>query len=263
MALSTFSIFYYGLTFDSTNNKIDFSEIGGSSGLQAVVNTGSYTFTDTLTQIKTALDAAGTGTYSVTGDRSTRQITIAGPSGGFALLTDTGLGTGSSPWELLGFDETTDQVGLTGYQGASGAGSTYEPQFYLQDYIAKDDFQELVDVNVIESANGTIETVAFGTRNFFQMNIAFATNIAQPDNVVIKNNPSGVESLQLFLKDITQKRPFEFMPDIGDRDSFQKVLLERTAQSQDGTGYRLREQYTRGLPGYYETGNMSLRLVTT
>lgn len=261
MALNTFSVFYYGFTFDSTNNKLDFSEIGGSSGLQATLNTGSFTLTDTLSEIKTALDAAGTGTYTVSVNRSNRRITIDGPSGGFALLTNTGLGSGSSPWSLLGFDTTSDQTGATGYTSASGAGLAYEPQFYLQDYVSNDDFQELVDANVIESANGTIETVAFGTRNFIECNISYATNISQPENNVIKDNGSGVTDLRNFMKDITKKRPFEFMPDISSRESFFKVLLESSAQSRDGTGYKLRELYTRGLPGYYETGVIKMRVV--
>lgn len=262
MALSTFSVFYYGFTIDSTNNTIDFNEVGGSSGLQAIINTGSYTLTDFLTSVKTALDSAGTGTYTVSVARATRLITITGPSGGFSLLTNTGSSVGSSPWSLMGFDETADQTGATGYTGASGAGSEYIPQFKLQDYISSSDWQELVDVNVIESANGDIETVAFGTRNFIQANISYITDITQPDDYIIKNNANGVSNARSFMVDITKKRPFEVMLDIDTRTTYSEVLLESTPDSKDGTGFKLKEMYSKGLPGYYETGPLRFRVLS-
>lgn len=262
MALSTFSQFIYGFTVDSTNNLLDFSEIGGSSGLQATINTGSYTLTDYLTAVKTALDAAGTGTYTVSVARATRLITIAGPTGGFALLTNSGSGSGSSPWSLMGFDETADQTGATGYTASSGAGSVYNPQFRLQDYISSADWEELVDVNVIESANGTIETFAFGTRNFIQANITMANDYTQPTSSIIKNNSTGVADLRTFMSDISKKRPFEFVPDIDTPSTYQEVLLESTSDARDGTGFKLREMYTKGMPGYYETGPIVMRVLT-
>lgn len=262
MALSTFSQFFYGFTVDSTSNLIDFDETGGSSGLQATINTGSYTLTDYLSAVKTALDAAGTGTYTLSVARSTRLVTIAGPSGGFSLLTNSGAGSGSSPWSLLGFDETADQTGATGYTGASGAGFVYLPQFRLQDYVSSSDWQELVDVNVIESANGDIETFAFGTRNFIQANITYANDYTQPTSSIIKNNTSGVADLRSFMADITKKRPFEFMVDLDTPDTYQEVLLESTSKSKDGTGFMLKEMYTKGMPGYYETGNLIFRVLS-
>lgn len=261
MALSTFSQFFYGFTVDSNNNLLDFDETGGSSGLQATISTGSYTLTDYLTAVKTALDAAGTGTYTLSVARSTRLITIDGPTGGFSLLTNTGSGSGTSPWSLMGFDETADQTGATGYTAASGAGSVYTPQFRLQDYVSSEDWQELVDVNVIESANGDIETFAFGTRNFIQANITYANDYPQPTSSIIKNNSTGVADLRTFMSDITKKRPFEFMPDLDTPDTYQEVLLESTAKSKDGTGFMLKEMYSKGMPGYYETGNLIFRVL--
>lgn len=262
MALDTFSAFYYGLTIDSQNNLIDFDETGGSSGLQATITTGSYTLTDFATAVKTALDAAGTGTYTVSVARDTRVLTITGPSGGFSLLTNSGAGSGNDPWSLMGFDETSDQTGATGYSGASGAGYAYEPQFRLQDYISSSDWQELVDVNVIESANGEIETFAFGSRNFIQANITYANDYTQATSSIIKNNSSGVADLQTFMADITQKRPFEFIPDIDTPATFSEVLLESTPDSKTGTGFKLKEMYSRGMPGYFETGALIMRVLT-
>jgi hypothetical protein len=262
MALNTFSSFYYGFTVDSTNNLMDLSEIGGTSGLQAVINTGSYTLTDFLVAVKTALDAAGTGTYALSVARDTRLITVDGPTGGFSLLTNSGSGTGSSPWGLMGFSTASDQTGATGYTGGSAAGFEYQPQFRLQDYVSGDDWEELVDVNVIESANGDIETFAFGTRNFIQANISYANNYTQSNTSVIKNNATGVEALRQFMVDVTKKRPFEFIPDISQASTYQEVLLESTPQSKDGTGFRLKEMYSRGMPGYYETGTIRLRVLT-
>ena len=178
------------------------------------------------------------------------------------MLTNSGAGTGSSPWSLMGFDETADQTGATGYTAASGAGSVYTPQFRLQDYISSSDWQELVDVNVIESANGDIETFAFGTRNFIQANITYANDYSQPTSSIIKNNSSGVSDLRTFMTDITKKRPFEIMLDISDPDTYSEVVLESTPTSKEGTGFRLKEMYTKGMPNYFETGALVMRILT-
>src|SRR5690606_20169751 len=112
-----------------------------------------------------------------------------------------------------------------------------------------EEFQERIGASVNESANGEIEVISFGLRKFIEMNIMYINNRPQ-DGTVIKTNLSGVSDAIDFMEFITQKFPFEFIPDIADRDTFYKVLLESTPQSREGVGFKLRELVGRGLPGY-------------
>mgnify|MGYP003628405145 FL=1 len=51
------------------------------------------------------------------------------------------------------------------------------------------------------------------------------------------------------------------MPDRGDVNVFFEVLLEKTAASKDGLGYRLKELYNKNLTGYFDTGKVTLRKI--
>lgn len=61
---------------NSTNNKIYFSEDGGGT-LTATLDANHYTGAQIATEIKTQLEAAGGGTYTVTFDSQTQKLTIA------------------------------------------------------------------------------------------------------------------------------------------------------------------------------------------
>lgn len=92
--------FDFLLDVDSTNNKLDFSE--GGSELTATVADGNYTLTALAAAIKTALDAAGALTYTVTVDSLDRFV-ITAPSA-FEILSVTGTNVGgTSLWEEIGF----------------------------------------------------------------------------------------------------------------------------------------------------------------
>lgn len=257
MALSTFSVFYFGFEITSNNRFINFDEGGGE--LSAELEIGSFTLDEMRTQIKTAMDAAGTDTYTITISRSDRIITISS-TGTFSLLLSTGSQIGASPFTLLGFTGGADTASAASHSGDSAAGFKYEPQFILQDFVDDEDFQEKIDSSVNESADGTLEVVNFGTREFTEMSIKFATNIAQ-DGKLIKNNPNGVTNLRTFLQEITKKNPIEFMEDIDDPDTFEKLVLEAAPGSSTGTGYRLTELVNRNLPGYYEINRLRFRVL--
>ena len=257
MALSTHSVFYYGIDIDETNNIINFDEGGGE--LSAAISVGSYAVTDFLTQIKTAMDAVGGQAYTVSFDRDTRLVTISA-SGTFSLLVSTGTQIGVGVFLLMGFTGA-DRTSTNSYTGNAGAASSYEPQFVLQSYISSDDSQELVDASVSESASGKVQVISYGTRKFFELNITLATNVEQSGTAFLKNNPSGVSDLRDFMQSIIKKGEFEFMPDINSRSSFSKVILESTPDSSVGTSYKLKELYSRNLPGYFETGLLRLRLI--
>lgn len=256
--LQSYSKFYYGFIIDDTNYQLNFAE-GAGPELTAELNNGEYTLTTFLTEIKRALDDEGALTYTVTVDRDTRLITITTTSN-FSLLVSTGTNAGNSPFDLMGFTGS-DRTGASTYTGDSPAGSEYKPQFYLQSYISSDNWQQAADASVNKMASGNVEVVKFGIEKFVQLQIRFATDIDQGCNGIIKNNSTGVEDLQDFMQYITQRIPIEFMPDETDTSEYQTLRFESSPDSTTGTGYRLKENYDRNLPGYFETSILKFRLV--
>lgn len=256
MSISTFSLFYYGYEITRENNIINFDE--GIGELTAQISIGRYSATTLQAAIKTAMDGAGTLTYTVVFDRDTRKYTISTASA-FDLLIDTGTQSGLAPWTLLGFTGTADLTGALTYTSDSVSGDAYEPQFILQDYVRANHFKEKVDATVHESANGDIETISFGTRRFIEMNMMFITDIQQ-DGKIIKNNATGVADAIRFLDSLITKGDVEFMPDINSKGNFLTLKVEKMQGSSDGTGYMLKEELGKNLPLYYQTGKMKFRV---
>lgn len=260
MSIETYSLFYY-LDDDITtaNQNIDFNEGGGE--LTAVLTPGTYTHTELATVIKTALDSAGGQTYTVAFNRTTRTYTISASSN-FSLLVSSGTHIGTGPFTLMGFTGA-DLSGTNTYTSNVGAGSEYEPQFKLQGFVDADDNQEKIDASVNESSTGDIEVVSFGTRSIHEMNIRFATNKDVSKSGYIKNNATGVADLRSFMQKAITKAPFEFMPDIATKSSFDKVILESTPESGKGVGYKLKELSLNGGPtGFFETGTLRMRVIS-
>lgn len=255
--ISSNSIFYYGYQITENNFYLDFKE-GSGPELSAEIELGFYTPTTFCQAIKAALDTAGALTYTVTFNRSNRKITISSTSA-FSLLNTTGTHVNSSAYSLAGFG-TGSYAAASTYTGAQVSGDSYEPQFKLQDYVSKSDYQEAVDATVNESASGRIEVVKFGTREFYEFNIMFATDIAQTSGV-ITNDSAGVSNLRRFMQYLVKKAPFEFMPDKSSFNTYDTLILENTEENSKGVGYRLKEMYDRNLPGYYQTGRLKFRVV--
>lgn len=86
--------------FDATNNKIDFSEDGGTTELTATISPATYALAGLATEIKTRLDAAGAFTYTVTVDKNDK-FTISA-TGNFSLLPNTGTNSNISALPLIG-----------------------------------------------------------------------------------------------------------------------------------------------------------------
>lgn len=256
--INTYSKFYYNIVIDETNFNIDFAE-GAGPELTATLNPGEYTLDDMKTELERALNDAGALTYTVTVDRSTRLFTITTTST-FKLYVSTGSHLGTSGFTMIGFTGA-DRTGASTYTSDTAVGSVYEPQFKLQSYVSKDDWQQAADASVNKTASGRVEVVKFGTEKFFQWNINFATNIEQPCGGPILNNASGLANLRDFMQYCITRSPLEFMPDKNTPNTFYKIILESTPDSQNGTGYRLKELYDKSLPGYFETGLLKWRLI--
>jgi hypothetical protein len=253
--INTRSIFYYGYEITPENNFINFDE--GSGELSAELRIGSYSFAELATELETALNSAGGLTYTVTANRAARTYTVSSGSN-FSLLASTGSQAANGPWALLGF--SADQTGASTYTGTA-AGSSYEPQCFLQDYVGTENWKQASESTVNKTASGRVELVKFGDEQFMQCNFTWITDIAQPSGGPITNNASGVSQFRTFANHLITKAPVEFMPDVATRSTFETLLLESTPISKDGTGFKLKELYDRGLVGYYESGVFVFRVV--
>jgi hypothetical protein len=257
--INTFSKFYYGHIVTANNYAIDFTE-GVSPEKTAYLKVGSYTLTDFLVEIKRAMDVAGSLTYTVTLNRSTRQITISSTST-FALKSATGTHYGISAFGLIGFTGA-DRSGASTYTGNVGSGYEYSPPFMLQDYVDPSINKQAVESSVLEAANGSVQVVSFGTKSFAKFKIKYVTDIPLCIPGVLK--PTGVgeiSKLVSFMEYAITKAPFEFMKDENIPGDFYSVILESTGEEKKGTAYELKELYDKNLPNIYETSLLTLRIL--
>lgn len=246
--------FYYGYAITEDNKYLPFSE--GASSYIGILSNGAYTLTDFAAEIERVLNVTGALVYTVTVDRATRKITISSTSN-FTLKVTSGGST--SIYADAGFTGA-DRTGASTYQGNLGAGHEYKPQFPLQSYVDKNSYQMAVESAVLTAADGTVEVVKFGQASFYEMNIKYATDLTT-DGAIIDSG-TGYTDLVAFMKFIITKSPVEFMPDRNFPATFDKVMLEKTPDSDKGVGYKLKELYDKGMPGYYETGVLKFRVFT-
>jgi hypothetical protein len=255
MAIETRSAFIYGHTITEDNQWIDFSE-DGIIELSATIEVGSYTLDQFKDAVATALNEIGDNTYTVAVDRATRTITINSDAN-VQLLVTGGSHVSISAYSLIGF--TTDRaLGLT-HIADTTTGSIYYPQAPLYGYMPFENNESSVSAKVNESSSGDIELVTYGTRKFMECNIKYATNITGQN--FITDNATGVSDLNTFMQYIRLKRPIEFCPDKDTLTNFYPCIIERTAQSGDGTKYELMELYAEKLANYYETGIIVFRSI--
>lgn len=257
MSLSTHSKFYYGYEITEENNALDFSE--GGSELQATLDVGSYTLTTILDAIAIALNDVGALTYTVSVNRDTRLITIASTSN-FELLVSTGSRSGSSVFSTIGFSGS-DKTGALTYTASAAAGSEYRTQFILQSYVDTNSFVDAAEGTVNTSASGLVEVYRFGQNQFMEANFTYITDRVLVDGAPIRKKPSGVLELQTLMRHFISKAPFEFMPNEDDSATFETMILESTPDNKSGIGFKLKELYTKNLPGFYETGVLKFRKI--
>lgn len=258
MSLSSYSKFYYGHAITTNNQYIDIDE--GSGAIAVAVPVGNYTLTKFCQVIAQALNDFGTFTYTVTVNRSTRFITITS-SGLVDILGATGANVSRSLLPLMGF-AAVDVLNTLSTTGSSASGSSYSPQLPLQSYIPTLNSFKAASATVSKSASGNkVSVQSFGEERFMKCNIKFVTNIPQPSGSKLRSDTSGVTNLLNFLNYITTKAPIEFMADENLINTFEKLILESTASQSDGTGYELKEYYDKNLPGYFETGSLTFKVI--
>lgn len=257
MALKVHSVFYYGHVIDSTNNIINFKE-GVGAEKTATLPVGAYTLTKFLEIILSALNGASAFTWTGSVDRTTGIITLNSSSSA-SLLFGTGTSATYAPYVLMGFTGT-DKNNLTTFVGTSRSGSIYAPQFPLQDYKGKNENKKLINAVVSMSATGDkISVQKFGEERFIKCNIKNITNYGSTG--VLRNDPEAVANATAFMEYAIEKRPLEFMADENNRSAFDKVYLQSTTQSPDGTAYELMEYVDRNLPEFFETGLLTFKII--
>jgi hypothetical protein len=257
MSLTTHSKFYFGYEISDEALYIDFDE--GGAELTAELDIGNYTLTDFADELARALNEAGALTYSVDVNRSTRVLTISA-TGNFTLRITSGSHLGTTAFGVAGFTGA-DVTGDNEYIGNAGAGSEYVTQFILQSYVSPEDFQEAIYGTVNQSASGAVEVVTFGELRFIEANLKYVTNVSHGATGVIRSDSSGVAKLRTFMQYLTTKAPLEFMPDEDTPATYYSVMLEGTPDDSKGLKYKLKELYSQGLPGYFETGNLKFRVL--
>lgn len=258
----SYSAWYYGLEITGDNQIISFSENGGPE-LLGFLNAGKYTLTDLAAEVARAMNSvAEDNQYSVSIDRVNRIYTIYANNispVNFVLKVSSGT-SGNSAYSTIGF-VGSDKSGGTTYTGSLSVGSSYTSQFRLQDFVNFDDNQKAQESSVLTSATGEVEVIKFGNVKIMECNLMFITDIEQDVGSYIRSSSTGVDDARAFLLYAITKGPMEFIPDITDTSIFTKCILETTPEGPNGTAFKLKEEYSRGLPGYYQTGKLTFRKV--
>lgn len=247
--INTMCKFYYGHVITTLNYHLDFKE-GAGAEINATLDIGSYSLTEFAQHVVDVLNDYGTLNYVYSIDRATRFITISGDSA-FTFLAGTGSNVNESCFDLLGFSADTSSASS---QTGTASGSVWIPQFKPQDYVAFDDQQSSYDSTVRTSANGVVEAVKFGSKYTMDINFRFITDYHQPSNSIVEHQIDGVANARDFMEFITSKNTIEFMPDRNDPSIYETCYLDATPEDRDGLDFKLKEQYSKGLPGYYDTG---------
>lgn len=252
--LTTLSVFYFGTTVTTDNNKISFNE--GGPELVATLNIGDYSLTEYADEVERALNAAGALTYTVALNRTTRKLTISA-TGTFALLALTGSFSGTSAFPTMGFATTSDKTGASSYVGENGAGSEYRPQYILENYTAIKDFKVKESSVVNVSVAGVVQTIQFGDGARMRANIVVITDKVNLKLDPFFSNASGVQAARDFMDYAITKAKMEFMPNVADRNTFDTIILESTKADKDGTAYELTNMSKA--KDFYQTGELLFR----
>jgi hypothetical protein len=258
MALKNYSKFFYGWKVTVANNKLDIFDNDGIGFRTATITVGTYSATELALEIKKQLDAISILNFIVSFDRTTRKFTIAANSN-FNLLPVSGVNTELSVLPLLGF--VTDKTGSNGYVADNVSGYEYKPQSKLWNYVPTTNSRKSIDGIINKSASGKIEVIKFGDERFMSCEIVFITNLLQESGSVIRSDSAGVENYRQFIEWCCDKGAVEFMSDENKPSEFQILLLESTAIDSRGLDYDLKELYDRGLSEYFNSGNLSFKLI--
>lgn len=253
----TYSKFYYGFKVTEENRMLGFRE--GGAPLLAELNLGTYTLQGIVDEVARAMNSVGSQVYSVAAKRRTRKVTIEAEEN-FELLTKSGPSEFGSIFSLLGFSVDFDHDNSNTYVGEGACGMEYSPQIPLQSYLPTSVNKKHVYGTKKKTSTGIVEAITFGMESQMECELMFITDNAQPADSVIRSNPEGIKAATDFLDYAISQGEVEFMYDENDLNSYEVLLLESTEFDQNGLGYKLREDYENGFPGYFVTGLLTWNL---
>ena len=253
--INTLSVFYYGLTVTKLNNVINFDE--GSGELSAFLSVNDYTLEEYAAEISERMTLAGTQVYTVTVNRTTRKITISAPAN-FILKAGTGSQQASAIWTMAGFN-LIDKSGSNSYESDFGAGSEYRPQLTFDEYTSLEDWQLKESAVVNVSTSGVVQTLQYGEGQKMSCVLRGATDLLNLKVTPFYENPNGVSALRNFMLYLITKAKIEFMPDVDDRNTFYKLLLESTDSDKNGIQFKLKNM--RGSNSFFQCGPLVFRKV--
>jgi hypothetical protein len=258
MALLTRSKFYFGVQIDSDNNILDIDE--GTGVISVALAVKAYSPSEIAVALSSALNQAGSLTYTVTLNRTTRLLRITA-SGTFSIRRSSGPNSASNIYSRLGFAGSGDLTGLMQYDGTAAIGYSYEPQFYLLDYVPLEHNVKSVKASINETGSGAVEVVRFGTKRYMECSMDFITDQKFIGDEIWSSNTTGVADALRFMGFAIEKAAIEFMPDRLDVANYSKLVLESTESDSQGTGFRLIEMLDYGA-GIYRTGRLVFREVS-
>lgn len=251
MALSSKSLFVYGIEITTLNRNIDFKISGGGDELTAVLDLGFYspqTLAQEIALQLQTIDSANIYTVSlatnVAGGTQNR-ITISTNGTYLDLLFATGTNALTSAASVMGFN-SSDYTGDTTYTGSSTVGTTLSPTYLGYNYLDEKSTKKVFGaVNV--SASGLKEAVTFNIQEFLYVEFRYEA----------KDRLGLWENLFNWL---IQQKPFDFIPEISDPTTFYSVTLEMTEFDSKGLGYQMREMLP-DFPNFYQTGRLQFRII--
>jgi hypothetical protein len=258
MALTygTSSLFLYGYTIGSSNNAIDFQKVISGTILTAIVPPGTYSLTDLLTAIATALNTTdGVNTYTVTATRTQssgtqNRVTIATSGSFLSILFGSGPNIATSVAGTIGFI-ASNQTGALTYTGTNTTGTALIPTFTGYNYLSPTFKQKLFGTENI-SSSGKKESISFPAANnaamqFFQVQFKY-----EPGAKIIA-------SWQPLLLWMIQQRSFDFTPDTTSPSTFYNCSLETSSKDPKGMEYEVKEMLP-DFPGLYDIGLLVMRV---
>lgn len=256
--INTHSSFLYGFDVNDDNRYLDV--VVSSVAYQVVLDIGSYTADEFISEVQNKLNELQTSViFTVSLNRSTRIVTISG-DGVFDLLVDSGVNAANGAYALLGVPTGSDFLAQTNIVGTSAVGTLYKTQFKLQDFVDKEDNRMARFQTVSKSASGNTTLVKFGNDEMFEFSFKYLTDKLFASGP-IRSQINALSNVRSLMRHMVEKKPVEFMPDENSPNTFYKCILDATSASSDGTGYKIEEQYGRGMVGYYEINGVKLRVL--
>ena len=157
-------------TIDSTNNKIDFLEVGAlGTERNATLTSGTYTIGELETEIKNKLESenGSDATYTVSYDNSTQKFNISVSGGSVTelqFLWATGANTSTSSATTIGFSNAANDTGLLSYTADNEVGTVHDISISATDTI-----EDVADA-INDADTGVQAAVIFdGTNNFLTL----------------------------------------------------------------------------------------------